>query len=661
MYLLQVYLYWEIWICLLSFIWGNPVGLGPAYIILNEIGSNFGLDSYVELFANAGFSSEMLAALYFGILIIEPKTKKGAKNTIVAAFDLVELRQSPPDGKYFVLGNPPQSKIINPGQYFGTSVGRQPTVAHKMYERLDQWLQIDDTTIKMIILTCSRTKPITDSSLMKAPQSTRKKPALEDEDMMRDYVKDFQVDIAIIRGKRANFKDCHILDSLYSPRLKSYGRLLPYLPTVTEITKVAGQVVVDLDNDDKTLNKCGLDRLKANFHRAYKRGGMTPGGENKCEYPKFEIELFYENVRFDTQPSHTGLDGTCFLSNECLEGTCNPDQHNVFSKLTGEQLLSMVISEDTVDADTDDAPTDTDAILADAIEDENRSNEEDEDNDTEREDGCTVELNHDTLSEPPLICGDMNGLRQNIASLRNMIKVGDSKRRRVWKNPDTATCSNDPFDALKRKRERHVATAIIHIDNFQKDILDVNDVLKHSSWFQYNLNKDHPEESTYNCFYCNKYSEEYRIPTPNRLSMNEGRIEDSKEKNARVLQRHSTLSTHISVMQTYEEEIRSDMAKLISNDIAQNEPQRFVITNRHMRLVFKTCKRLNALWGHADDVLTAEKIGVDMGIRCKTTKAAIDMAKTISDQYQEEAKKLVLDSGSCSILLDGSSDISGTF
>ena len=114
-------------------------------------------------------------------------------------------------------------------------------------------------------------------------------------------------------------------------------------------------------------------------------------------------------------------------------------------------------------------------------------------------------------------------------------------------------------------------------------------------------------------------------------------------------------------MQTYEEEIRSDMAKLISNDIAQNEPQRFVITNRHMRLVFKTCKRLNALWGHADDVLTAEKIGVDMGIRCKTTKAAIDMAKTISDQYQEEAKKLVLDSGSCSILLDGSSDISGTF
>ena len=613
----------------------------------------------MELFANSGFSSEMLAALYFGILIIEPKTKNGAKNTIIAAFDLIELRQSPPDGKYFVLGNPRPDKIVNPGQFFGTSVGRTPTTAHKTYERLDEWLQVDETTIKMIILTCSRTKPITDNSLMPARRGN-KKPALEDNEMMLDYVKQFQVDMAIIHGKQANFKDCLILDSLYSPRLQSYGRLLPYLPTVTDITKVGGHVVVDLDTSDKTLNKCGVDRLKANYHRAYKRGGMTPGGENNCEFPQFEIVLFNENIRFDTKPSHTGIDGTCFLSDECLEGACNPDDHNVFSTLTGEQFLSMVNSEDTIEVDADDTPGDTTAILADAIEDETTFNEED-DNDSDGEDGDD-DLNPDDLSETPLICGNMNGLRQNIAPLRNMIKVGDSKRRRVWKNPEIAVCSNDPFDALKRKRERHVATAIIHIANFQNETLDVNDVLKYSSWFQYNLNKDHPEESTYSCFYCRKYSELYRVPTPNRLSMKEGRIEDSKEKNARVLQRHAGLHTHKSVMQTYEEERRSDMAMLISNDIAQNEPKRFVVTNRHMRTVFKNCKRLNALWGHPDDVLNQEKNGLDMGIRCKTAKAASNMAKTISDQYEDEAKKLVLDSkSSISILLDGSSDISGTF
>ena len=128
------------------------------------------------------------------------------------------------------------------------------------------------------------------------------------------------------------------------------------------------------------------------------------------------------------------------------------------------------------------------------------------------------------------------------------------------------------------------------------------------------------------------------------------------------MQRHAGLHTHKSVMQTYEEERRSDMAMLISNDIAQNEPKRFVVTNRHMRTVFKNCKRLNALWGHPDDVLNQEKNGLDMGIRCKTAKAASNMAKTISDQYEDEAKKLVLDSkSSISILLDGSSDISGTF
>ena len=112
---------------IISSLWAHPLangraGAGPAYIFINEIGSNLNCKSYLEFFHEGGFDDEALLGLFLGILILQPDVRK-KKNNIIAMFDLKIIRDLPKDTKFFVLGNPEDNWIPDAENYYGASFG----------------------------------------------------------------------------------------------------------------------------------------------------------------------------------------------------------------------------------------------------------------------------------------------------------------------------------------------------------------------------------------------------------------------------------------------------------------------------------------------------------------------------------------------------------
>ena len=600
----QLYLYIYIWLCLIASLWGA----GPAYLILNEIGANYGLSSYIELFGSDGLSPEILATLYFGIVVLEPRERRGG-TYVVAVFDLVELRQSTlPGTKYFVLGDPSAEQTTGAQNYFGSSVSTAtPTsrTSKRIFATLEEWLEVKENKLKMVILTCSTQSSITSQIPTQLNLPSRQiKPVLEkDKDVSKlyDYVVSFQVDIVIMSGLKANRKSCAPLDKLYNEKYLKEGRLQPYKLVNEDNSGLGG----------KTYERCGLTNNPFN-HLAFYGGEPSPGKFNPCSGGRWNLNSRSDDV-VSTKPSSTDFDGTCYLSDNCQNGICTPDDHDVFYQVTGEQFESIIQDPDA-----------------------NQNNE---------------------LTS---VCGLMDEIRQDFASVSNMVKVGQAKRLKTWRNPESAICPGDPFLAMKRERERHIASAMIHIKKYQKDLFHEGDVLKYSSWFNYIFNPEKKETSTYNCYFCSKYSDhkDYQIQAEHKtaLSVKEGVLMASAESNHNVLKHHRTTKTHMKIMQTYKEIELDEMKKKIQGDINQNEPIHYVVTNRHMRYVFTLCKRMIALYAYEDLAKTSKKSGMNLGNYCDDYDSAANMAYAISEMYEEETKELIMNSNALSLLTDGSDD-----
>ena len=95
--------------------------LKRGYVTINEIGSNFEDKSYLEFFSDDGFGYDIIAGLFFGILILMPNSQRGQKRKmkIVAAMDLNEMRESPSNTRFFVLGNPDSTWLVPGTEYYG--------------------------------------------------------------------------------------------------------------------------------------------------------------------------------------------------------------------------------------------------------------------------------------------------------------------------------------------------------------------------------------------------------------------------------------------------------------------------------------------------------------------------------------------------------------
>ena len=151
-----------------------PIGYRPPFVVINEVGSNHRLNSFIEIFAQDGFNDEILQRLHFGIVVLQPDVSNN-KLRIIAAIDLAVLRDSPRDSQFFVIGNPEQQWISDAPNYYGSTLIAFPS--KRVYGKLDQWLQVLETSMKMVILTCSSTSTVTSQVSANPTASTTMSPS----------------------------------------------------------------------------------------------------------------------------------------------------------------------------------------------------------------------------------------------------------------------------------------------------------------------------------------------------------------------------------------------------------------------------------------------------------------------------------------------------
>ena len=255
--------------------------------------------------------------------------------------------------------------------------------------------------------------------------------------------------------------------------------------------------------------------------------------------------------------------------------------------------------------------------------------------------------------------------RESAASMKNHIVTYEGKRRKLYQNVVEPTCPNDPFINFKRDRKRHIFKAMLMVTKYQSDLIDASDILSHSTWINYIFNPDEPRDSHYNCYFCSRYvndQNEFNLRNGPRSSLSEisGELrvgENAKRRNKEIIQNHARLSSHVTVMQRFEEMYLANIKYEIRDDVKKNEPPQFKITNRHLRLVFELCKNRYPLAAHIKMAEVARENGTPMGNLCKTEHTSADMAKAISDVYLQELKQALLESDSyVSILADGGED-----
>ena len=541
---------------LLSGSWAHPLP-GSNFILINELGVNYGINSFIEIFAQNGFQEEdeELDRLYLGILVLQPDVKHGRVKVIMAV-DLTIIRTSRKNSSYFVLGKPDDLWITNKDEYYGSTL--ESSTAKRVFGRTSDWLKVADKAIKMVVLTCSTDSPITSvirqneidttptttpsatssippAGIKVSPGKTNNHPFLNNEKNLLNYLIKNQLDIVILRGELANSKSCVLLDGLFHPRFLEVGRLTPFMTMNAESSGPTGR---------KSKSRCGSSLVRYQ-HLSFDSTSSSPGRSNSEYCPRVRTQI---NVQYDTKPSHTGI-----------EGTCNFEDHSVYDRLTGEQFVASV----------------SDGIL-------------DED------------LNND-LAE---MCGSFHDYRQDFAAVANKAVAFQAKRRKVWHVFEDETCPNDPFNTYKREQKRKVIKAVLLAGRYQSSKINVNDFTSNSDWINYIFNPASKESSRYNCLYCSEYSSEFKIKKSQRsnLSAKEGVLHDTVQRNHREIANHAKLSTHVRVMQLYEEKAVDMMKSLMQGDILRNEPLYYKITNNHMRDVViihtnsNTCNSCNTLY-----------------------------------------------------------------
>ena len=277
----------------------------------------------------------------------------------------------------------------------------------------------------------------------------------------------------------------------------------------------------------QTTNKCGLTDNPFTAE-AYKEGPATPGQKNNCDGNRLSIETQLDNF-IQLKPS----------SIDNLEDTCSSSflEEDNFSSLTPEQL---------------NVPVEENALI------NARSN-----------------------SHP--VCRPRDEIGYATAEVSNSIQRLRNKRLKIRK-PWSDLCPGEIAHPLIRQRIRHnlEAEKFIEANTGLKEKLDP-EVIKGKQWFQLIRDYKEPANSKFNCFYCSKYSREFRLKNKNnQLGEPEG-IMGTKKSNYDKITSHESRKTHIKIMEMYRKKYLETLPDAIQGDILRSEKPEFHITNKHMR------------------------------------------------------------------------------
>ena len=577
-------------------------------LLLNEVALNYGLNSFIELYAPNGLAGDIFRRHYFGLINI--MTQRGKKkNYITSIIDLKELRSrvqtttntlttsggsrtttttSSPVEKFVLVGTPTtQSLQGSEGHFRSISMNSDPSKI-KIFGDTVNWFQIEKDDVRMVILTRHPTESILTKLNWNPSGSNVNHVNLEDQHDLIDYIGKFQADAMVIRGLVGSRTKCQIIEDYILSELKDPKdeRLKPFL-TVNDAT------------NKKSITKCGNSDLPF-YHKAFIPSNLTPGRSNICIGDKKDINVHLDSIT-NMEPSSTSFGDSCAISD------------NVFHEVTGEQMDMQRV--------------------------------------------------HSAISVPTAnpVCLPRHKSKHKMSEDSNDIHESNAKRIKLMSTL-TDSCpanpfGNDPNLMLPFERQRRLETIIairFIAKNLSHKFSRLKDIEDYAlDWFQLLIDYDNPELSRFNCYFCAKYSKDYRIRNKSPLATEEGFM-GQKDANHRKLRDHSNSAAHKDVVQKFYTNQQRTLSKVMKTDLARLEPAQFEVTNNHMRSVFWLVKQGYSFAGFKGLIQLQERNKGQMGRLCRTDTSAKAMATTIASIYLDELiLSLAIGDSPITLMVDG--------
>ena len=118
-------------------------------------------------------------------------------------------------------------------------------------------------------------------------------------------------------------------------------------------------------------------------------------------------------------------------------------------------------------------------------------------------------------------------------------------------------------------------------------------------WFQILIDPTNADQTKFNCYYCSKYSKEFRIPTQSLLAQKEG-VMDSKDRNHILLRDHANSPFHMLVMEKYNLKYGQGLKDKIKTELQRVEKPEYHVTNNHLRSVYYLVQREYSFRGYSE-------------------------------------------------------------
>ena len=565
----------------------NRNGQAEPLLLLNEVAMNYGANSFIELYAPNGFAGNLFNRHHFGLINI--MTQRGKKkNYITSIIDLKDLRNSvqttpttssdssaisttPRPVEKFLLVGTPTAESLEGSEGHFRSISMVPDPSK---------IKIFGKPEKWLDIEHDDVRMVI---LTYSPfESILSKLDWNPGSSNVNHVNlEDQPDLIQYIG---SFQaDAIVTRGLKGSRIKCQiieDYILSEFSDPKDERLKPFLTVNDATND-KSISKCGHSDLPF-YHKAFIPASLTPGRSNHCIGDKKDINVHLASIT-NMEPSSTSIGDSCGISDD------------VFDEVTGEQM--------------------------------------------------NIQIVHSTISVPSAnpVCPPRHKTKHAMSEDSNDIHESNAKRIKLMSSL-TNSCPDNPFNndpnlMLPFQRDRRLETinAIRFISKYLPHkfgrLKDIEDYAL--DWFQIIRNYDDPELSKFNCYYCAKYSADYRIRNNSPLARKEGFI-GPKDINHNQLRDHSKSAAHVDVVQKYTTNLKRTLSTVMETDLARLEPAQFEVTNNHMRAVFWLVKQGYSFNGFEGLIGLQERSKGQMGRLCRTDTSAKAMATTISTVYHDE-------------------------
>ena len=449
---------------------------------------NFQQDSFVEIIAVKNLKEG--SGTQYGCAVIEADTKQGFVR-VVAVYDLTSDILPMKQGELLIIGNPEGlgqtiRKIENANVDGKSSI--YPT-----HER--NWLEIKEKThITSVILT----KATSSISSVMPEKKAYGLPDLYENNPLKDYIIRNMIDSIDMRGSSGP-----------TGKMKKFIQLFGNVEKASEpryLTSPVGNR--DPSKSHKSLSRCYDATVKPFDHSAFKLGDLTPGRPNSCNgenfipnFPSYRLPLPEDNAE---NPSlyQFGIDiEDEDIEMEEIESGGKPD---IYDEVTDDQLNHAAIIEDMY-AKADNTDDGTCDVL---------------DSAAGRDGENMIDIAQATQEQ-----NSIEGMEEEQITTNN----GDLKTTE------------------EMLRKAHYEEARPRAEEHQSELFDFALWDENKDWLQWIENIFDRTLSTFNCFFCAKYSDIYYVKDKNALSNPRGVLK-SRAENNRLIREHRSKKSHMKVM-----------------------------------------------------------------------------------------------------------------